>query len=65
MLLWGGGGGFVVVLSTHIMTMSALSPHPSVCQEQMLPVLKALTEDDDPDVRYFSDEALSLVADCQ
>ena len=34
---------------------------PRVREEQILPVLKNLTGDEDADVRYFSDEALTTV----
>jgi len=41
--------------------------HPISCSrvrdEQILPILKNLMEDEDADVRYFSDEALTTVTE--
>ena len=35
----------------------------SVREKEMVPVLKSMVEDEDPDVRYFSDEALTTIVD--
>ena len=35
----------------------------SVCEKEIAPVLKTMTEDDDPDVRYFSEEALVVLGE--